>query len=221
MTEHGRATGHMLNRRRFLATLAATAGAAALAACGGTAAVTDTARPASGTTAAPTTAATGATVASTPAAAVATAGATTGAGATTTAGSMATTAAAPAMVAVAPPGKGKTLKMTRNEEPGFPFIGWSSEDNSSEFTMINIYDGLVRPSKDGQGVEPALATKWDTSTDGKTWTFTLRDAKFSDGKPVTAADVKASVDKARLGEKSQWKTTYKAITMYRSWTTRR
>ena len=53
MTEHGRATGHMLNRRRFLATLAATAGAAALAACGGTAAVTDTARPASGTTAAP------------------------------------------------------------------------------------------------------------------------------------------------------------------------
>ena len=213
MTEHRRATGHMLNRRRFLATLAATAGAAALAACGGTATVTDTARPASGTMAAPTTAAaTGATAASTPVAAVATAGATTGTGATTATGSMATTTAAPAMVAVAPPGKGKTLKMTRNEEPGFPFIGWSSEDNSSEFTMINIYDGLVRPSKDGQGVEPALATKWDTSTDGKTWTFTLRDAKFSDGKPVTAADVKASVDKARSGEKSQWKTTYKAIT---------
>ena len=104
------------------------------------------------------------------------------------------------------------LRFARNAEPGYPFIGWSSEDNSSEFTMINLYDGLVRPAKDGITYEPALATKWETSADGKTWTFTLRDAKFSDGKPVVAADVKASLEMARTSPKSQWKDTYKQIT---------
>ena len=111
-----------------------------------------------------------------------------------------------------PAGTGKILRFSRNEEPGWPFIGWSSEDNSSEFTMINIYDGLVRATKDGQGYEPSLATKWDQSEDGKTWTFNLRDAKFSDGNPVVAADVKASIDQARTSPKSQWTPTYKQIT---------
>ncbi len=184
---------HRLSRRRFLAALAASAGAAALAACGGNTTATNTPKPAATTGAA----ATNPTVAA-PAAAPATTGG--------------ATAPAASAVALAPPGKGKILRMARNSEPGFPFIGWSSEDNASEFTMINIYDGLVRPTKDGQGVEPALATKWETSADGKTWTFTLRDAKFSDGKPLVAADVKASLDKARMGPKTQWKDTYKAIT---------
>ncbi len=178
-------SGARLSRRRFLAVLAASAGAAALAACGGTTTATDTPKAA---TAAGTTAAN-------PAAA-------------TTGGA---TAPASSAAALAPAGKGKILRMSRNAEPGFPFIGWSSEDNASEFTMLNIYDGLVRPTKDGQGVEPALATKWETSADGKTWTFTLRDAKFSDGKALVAADVKASLDMCRMGPKTQWKDTYKAI----------
>ncbi len=222
MSEYTHVTGQTqrkLDRRRFLAALAAAAGSVALAACGGTTTATDTAKP-SGTTSAPATAGGAAMQASTAAAAKPTtpAGATTGAtGATGAAG---TTGATPAMMAVAPPGKGKVLRMARNEEPGSPFIGWSSTDNSSEFTMINIYDGLVRPSKDGQGYEPALATKWETSADGKTWTFTLRDAKFSDGKPVTAADVKASLDKARLSEKSDWKSHTRRLPMSRPLTTR-
>ena len=184
---------YRLSRRRLLAALAAGAGAAALAACGGGTTATDTPKAA---------ATTGATAANPTAAASSAAPATTGDA----------TAPAASAVAVAPPGKGKLLRMARNEEPGYPFIGWSSEDNSSEFTMLNIYDGLVRPTKDGQGYEPALATKWETSADGKTWTFTLRDAKFSDGKPVVAADVKASLDMARTSPKSTWKATYKQIT---------
>ncbi len=181
-----------ISRRRFLAAVAASAGVAALAACGGSRTATDTAKPA--------TAASGA----------ATSAPTTSAPATAATGS--TPAAGSSAVAIAPPGKGKVLRMARNEEPGYPFIGWSSGDNSSEFTMLNIYDGLVRPTRDGQGYEPALATKWETSADGKAWTFTLRDAKFSDGKPVVAADVKASLDMARLSPKSDWKSTYKQIT---------
>lgn len=195
---------HQLSRRRFLAALAASAGAAALAACGGSTAATNTPKAAVATTGA---AATSPTVAAT-AASAATAAAPSAAAPATTSGA---TAPAASAVALAPAGKGKLLRMSRNAEPGFPFIGWSSEDNASEFTMINIYDGLVRPTKDGQGVEPALATKWETSADGKTWTFTLRDAKFSDGKALVAADVKASLDKARMGPKTQWKDTYKAI----------
>lgn len=194
---------HQLSRRRFLATLAASAGAAALAACGGTTA-TNTPKPAA--SAAPASVAPASAASAAPASAASAAPAS--AAAATTGGAPAAASAA----TVAPPGKGKVLRMARQEEPGFPFIGWSSQDNSSEFTMLNIYDGLVRTTRDAQGVEPALATKWETSADGLTWTFTLRDAKFSDGKQVVAADVKASVDQARLSPKSDWKSTYKAIT---------
>ena len=37
-------------------------------------------------------------------------------------------------------------------------------------------------------VEPAAAEKWDISSDGKVFTFHLRDMKWSDGQPVKAAD---------------------------------
>lgn len=36
---------------------------------------------------------------------------------------------------------------------------------------------------------PGMALRWDTSADGLTWTFHLRDAVWSDGVPVTAEDV--------------------------------
>lgn len=35
---------------------------------------------------------------------------------------------------------------------------------------------------------PGMATRWETSADGLTWTFHLRDALWSDGTPVTAED---------------------------------
>jgi peptide/nickel transport system substrate-binding protein len=44
-----------------------------------------------------------------------------------------------------------------------------------------------------------LATSWYVSPSGRTWSFRLRSgAKFSNGAPVTAADVKATFDRARL-----------------------
>ncbi|HEX3406358.1 MAG TPA: peptide ABC transporter substrate-binding protein, partial [Caulobacteraceae bacterium] len=48
--------------------------------------------------------------------------------------------------------------------------------------------GLTDFDADGKPV-PAVATSWETSPDGLAWTFHLRrDAKWSDGSPVTAAD---------------------------------
>ncbi len=43
-----------------------------------------------------------------------------------------------------------------------------------------------------------LAESWSSSTDGRIWTFRLRqNAQFHDGTPVTAADVKTSLDRLR------------------------
>ena len=103
------------------------------------------------------------------------------------------------------------LKMARNSEPGI-FVPWLIDDNPALFILANVYDGLLRVTKDGASVEPALATSWDTSADGLSWTFHLRpDVKFSDGTPLTSNDVKVSLDLARGGTRSVWKDNYKAI----------
>ena len=47
--------------------------------------------------------------------------------------------------------------------------------------------GLTQVAPDGT-IVPAMASSWETSPDGLTWTFHLRDAKWSDGTPVTADD---------------------------------
>ncbi len=103
------------------------------------------------------------------------------------------------------------LRMARNAEPGL-FVPWLIDDNTALFTLGNVYDGLLRVTKDGASVEPALATAWETSADGLTWTFHLRpDVKFSDGTPLTSNDVKVSIDLARGGQRTAWKDNYKAI----------
>ena len=45
--------------------------------------------------------------------------------------------------------------------------------------------------------QPWIASKWEVSPDHKTWTFTINDkVKFSNGKKVDAAAVKASIERA-------------------------
>ena len=60
----------------------------------------------------------------------------------------------------------------------------------------NVYEGLVRTDPTGR-VVPQLAKSWDVSSDGKVFTFHLVTAKFHNGSPFTAADVKFSYDRAR------------------------
>lgn len=51
------------------------------------------------------------------------------------------------------------------------------------------YEALVGYGRNSEP-EPGLADKWETSDEGKTWTFHIpKDRKWSDGKPVTADDV--------------------------------
>lgn len=59
----------------------------------------------------------------------------------------------------------------------------------------NIYDPLVRVDRQGT-LQPCLATSWETSDDGLSITFTLRDGvAFSNGDPCDAEAVKASFER--------------------------
>ena len=53
--------------------------------------------------------------------------------------------------------------------------------------IADCIDGLMQLDADGKAV-PAIAESFDVSEDGKTYTFHLRDAKWSNGEPVTADD---------------------------------
>ncbi len=69
--------------------------------------------------------------------------------------------------------------------------------NASIWVYVQIFEGLTISSKDGRTVEPWLAKSWTQSADKLTWTFKLRSGvKFSDGTPMTSADVKFSLDEA-------------------------
>ena len=60
-----------------------------------------------------------------------------------------------------------------------------------------VYTGLVNVSAQTMQVIPSLATNWNISADGKTYTFHLRpNLKFSNGDPLTASDVAYSIDRA-------------------------
>ena len=68
--------------------------------------------------------------------------------------------------------------------------------NPLERDIVSIY-GMVYESLvyvDDQGLpQPLLAETWSESNNGRTWTFTLREnITFSDGTPLTSADVVAS-----------------------------
>lgn len=68
-------------------------------------------------------------------------------------------------------------------------------DLTSLEVINQLFDGLVRFDEDGMPV-PGLAKSWDVSEDGKTYTFHLRDARFHNGRTVTAADFAWSWNRA-------------------------
>lgn len=90
----------------------------------------------------------------------------------------------------------------------------ATSDNGSIWTQLLIYDTLIRPDKAGTGLEPGLAESWSISEDGLTLTFKMRDAKFSDGSPVTPEDVQFSLMRA-ASEASNWGRFFRPITGYK------
>jgi peptide/nickel transport system substrate-binding protein len=65
-----------------------------------------------------------------------------------------------------------------------------TSDTISDYMSRRIYESLVYFNADTGEPIPQLAEKWEISSDSKTYTFTLRDAKWSDGTPITGDDFK-------------------------------
>ncbi len=64
-----------------------------------------------------------------------------------------------------------------------------------------LYDTLTESSAEDMSPVPLLAESWDTSADGKTWTYHLRHGvKWSDGQDLDADDVVYSFQRSKDGE---------------------
>lgn len=69
---------------------------------------------------------------------------------------------------------------------------------TSDLQVIpQMFDQLVEFKTGSIDPAPGLAKTWKVSDDGLTYTFNLRDAQFSNGTPITAADAKFSLDRTR------------------------
>jgi oligopeptide transport system substrate-binding protein len=67
-------------------------------------------------------------------------------------------------------------------------LDWSVMEDHIDFDVLsNVHYGLARYDRQ-LNVIPSLAEKWEISPDGKTYSFFLRDSKWSDGVPVRAQD---------------------------------
>ena len=70
-----------------------------------------------------------------------------------------------------------------------------SSEMYSHIYVMQIFSGLVKLDSTLK-IVPDIAESWEISADGKTYTFHLRkDARFQDGKNVTAGDFKYSIER--------------------------
>ncbi|MGE0424190.1 MAG: ABC transporter substrate-binding protein [Reyranellaceae bacterium] len=77
--------------------------------------------------------------------------------------------------------------------------------------MYALHDAMVKPMP-GNGAAPCLAESWQAAEDGLSYTFTVRaGAKFHNGDPVTAEDVKFSFERYRGTSAAMMKARVKAV----------
>ena len=83
---------------------------------------------------------------------------------------------------------GAIVATSRTDPPSFNRI--AHQAIATELFAVATQGRLIRINRETQDVEPWLAEKWQASTDGKTFTLTLRNGlQWSDGTPFTSADV--------------------------------
>lgn len=100
-----------------------------------------------------------------------------------------------------------------NEVDSFnPFLGIEAE--AYEMWALT-YDYLITYSMEDMSPEPGLAESWETSEDGLTWTFDIREGvTWSDGEPLTAADVAFTYNRILDGgpEATTWESYFTGVT---------
>lgn len=83
--------------------------------------------------------------------------------------------------------RGQIFRMNLSNEP--PTLDWSLATDSVSFEVItNLMEGLTEYDEHLQP-RPAIAERWEVSSDGMTYLFHLRSGvAWTDGRPVTAHD---------------------------------
>src|SRR5689334_24169835 len=112
-----------------------------------------------------------------------------------TAAALALFATAPAALAQSPKQGGAAVVTFNNDlttldpQVGYDWQNWS--------VIKSIFDGLMDYKPGTTELEPDLAESYTISDDGLTYTFKLRQGvKFHNGRPMTPADVKYSIERA-------------------------
>ena len=133
-------------------------------------------------------------------------------------GARAQTAAAPSGAPIAPPPDsllrgnpqalaGGTLRQNLRQQPQV-LHPLNATDLYGNQILDQIYETLAQVDVDGLRHLPLLAERWEISADKKTFTFRLNPkARWQDGRPVTAQDVKFSYDilfHAKLKTRAKW-----------------
>jgi peptide/nickel transport system substrate-binding protein len=86
-----------------------------------------------------------------------------------------------------------------------------SVQNVDIWAAAIIFQGLLQVDRSGTKLEPGLAESWTVSDDGLTYRFTLRDAQFSDGSPITAGDAAFSLLRIRDDKESVWSDSFEVM----------
>src|SRR3954465_4996938 len=99
------------------------------------------------------------------------------------------------------PQRGGSITIARIEDSQ-SFDKTNVFQNESIWLAEQIMETLYTVGPDGKTLKPGSAPSYPKSSDGLTYTFKLRDGvKFSNGQPMTSADVKFSFDDARTQKK--------------------
>lgn len=120
---------------------------------------------------------------------------------------------------------GETEEAAASSEPkygGTLFIGQDfgpavlDPHRNNAWASINIYEsiynGLLKWNDDETELVPDLATSWEISEDGLTYTFKIRQGvMFHNGREMTVEDVKFSLDRLRDPDVSFYAANYSAI----------
>jgi peptide/nickel transport system substrate-binding protein len=89
-----------------------------------------------------------------------------------------------------------TLQTTYSQDPAGGLDPALFYDIEGESTLLAVYQGLLKFDADSTKLAPSLATSWDVSKDGKTYTFHLRKGvKFHDGTKFDSSAVKTSFER--------------------------
>jgi len=111
----------------------------------------------------------------------------------------------------ATPVPGGTFNFARNED-SVTFDPVATFYNADIWLIQNVYEQLLRVAPDGVTLEPSLATAFEVTADGLTYTFHLRPGvTFHDGSAMKASDVKFSMERAKNDPNNIWTFTMTAV----------